>query len=263
MEELNPTMSGGTEGVVTPQQENPAGEGEHAGEPGAGDAGRQARQNHEFNAAMAAARRKAEKDTEERMGRQFDDDIRDQRIPNPMKPGSYFGSMAELKEYSAALRKADAEDRAQKTGRTAEDIMQEDEDRAYLAKLRKEDAAKQKAAEKKAKEEEFIRNDIENFRKKFPDVDITALDGNKAFRRFAGSRYGVEPLAALYEDFKELVGETRAAEAARRDDRAERSTGSGSGGGAGTLTAAQREELKRWNEQYPEMKMTEKDFLTR
>ena len=266
-DELNPTtQSGGTESVVTPQNaaEGSQIEGGRPDESGAGDANRQdEKQKHAFNAAMAAARRKAEKETEERMNRQFNDDIRDQRIPNPTKPGTYFGSMAELKEYSTALRRADAEERAKKEGRSADEILQEDEDRAFIRDLKKREETSRKAQEEKNKQTEFIAKDIENFSEKYPGVDIEALDSNKAFRRFAGSRYGKEPLADLYADYVEIVGETKAAEAARRDDRANRSTGGGYGGGGGTLTADQRQRLKEWNENFPEMKMTEAEFLKR
>ena len=267
-DELNQTLSGGTESVVAPDSAadaNPTGEGGHTGEPAAGDAERRGgeKQTHAFNAAMAAARRKAEAETEERMSRQFDDDIRDQKIPNPSKPGTYFSSMAELREYSALLRRADAEERGKKQGRSAEEIIREDEDRAYLAKLRKQDEASKAEADKKARQQEFIRNDIKAFSEAYPDVDIAALDSNKTFRRFAGSRYGKEPLAELYGDFAAIVGETKAAEAARRTAREDGSTGSGSGGGAGSgrLSSEQKARLEEWNRANPEMKMSEADFL--
>ena len=267
-DELNPTTgSGGVESVVTPQNaaEGSQIEGGRPDESGAGDANRQEeKQKHAFNAAMAAARRKAEKETEERMSRQIDDDIRDQRIPNPTKPGTYFGSMAELKEYSGALRRADAEERAQKQGRSAEEILQEDDDKAFLRDLKKREETSRKAEEAKNRQREFIARDIESFTEKYPEVDIEALDANKAFRRFAGSRYGKEPLADLYADYVDIVGETKAAEAARRADRAERSTGGGhSGAVSGQLSTEQRSRLEAWNRANPDMKMSEAEFLRR
>lgn len=266
-ENQNPTLSGGEESAVALENgaEAASDEGEREGKPDFGDAGRKDgdRQKHEFNAAMAAARRRAEKDTEERMSRQYDDDLKAMRIPNPVKPGSFFTSRKELEEYSNALRKADAEERGKKQGRSAEEIMEEDDDRAFLKELRSREETSRKTKAEQEKLRDFIARDYQEFTGKYPEVDVEALESNKAFRRFAGSRYGKEPLAELYGDYIELVGEAKAAEAAKRTDRRDRSTGGGTGGSAGTLTASQRRDLQDWNERYPEMKMTEAEYLKR
>ena len=262
MDEFNPTLSGGEQEDVDLQNGADAGaQGEGQGEqPGADNADQQRRQ---FNAAMAAARRRAEKDTEERMRLQTDDDIRNLRIPNPAKPGSYFNSKKDLEDYSGALRRAEAEKRAKAEGRSVEDVLEDDEDRAFLRAQRAEAKKTAAAQQKKQEQEKFIGEDIEDFRQRYPNVDIAALDANPAFRRFAGTRYGKEHLADLYGDFVELVGEAAASAAASASDKQERSTGHGSGGSGGTITAAQRAALKEWNEDHPEMQMTEKEFLER
>lgn len=262
MDEFNPTLSGGEQEDVDLQNGADAGaQGEGQGEqPGADNADQQRRQ---FNAAMAAARRRAEKDTEERMRLQTDDDIRNLRIPNPAKPGSYFTSKKDLEDYSGALRRAEAEKRAKAEGRSTEDVLEDDEDRAFIRAQRAEAKKAEEAKRQKAERDKFIGEDIDDFRRRYPKVDIAALDTNPAFRKFAGSRYGKEYLADLYGDFVELVGEAAASAAAKSDDKAARSTGHGSGGGTGTLTAAQRAELKQWNEEHPEMAMTEKEFYER
>ena len=45
--------------------------------------------------------------------------------------------------------------------------------------------------------------------------------------------------------------------------KAERSTGAGGGGVSAGLTAAQQRELDEWNREYPNLKMTAKEFLER
>lgn len=259
---INPTESGGAQEDVDLQNGADAGaqdEGQGQ-EPNADNVDQQRRV---FNAAMAAARRRAEKDTGEKMRLKTDEDIAAMRIPNPAKPGSYFTSMKDLEEYSGALRRADAEKRAKATGRTTQDVLEDDEDRAFVRAQRAEAKKAEEAKKQQAERDKFIGEDIEDFRRRYPNVDIAALDTNPAFRKFAGTRYGKEHLADLYGDFVELVGEAAASAAAKSDDKAARSTGHGSGGGTGTLTAAQRAELKQWNEEHPEMAMTEKEFYER
>ncbi len=105
---------------------------------------------------------------------------------------------------------------------------------------------------------------VAEMRERYPQVDIIRLEQNPAFRRFAGSRYGRESLAQLYEDYSALVGEAEKAAEVKAEAKRSRNTG-GSGGGksAGVLSAGERESLRRWNESNPDMKMTEKEFLER
>lgn len=270
-ETLNPTMSGGELADVDQQDTTTQGQGEGQGTQPEGDGqtggpaaeGADQRSAREFNAAMAAARRRAEKDTEARVSRQYDEDIAGYRIPNPAKPGTYFSSKKDLEDYSEALRRADAQQRAKAQGRSVEDVMEEDADRAFIRAQR---AAAGKAEEERKKQQErdsFIAADVEDFQSRYPDVDIASVDSNPAFRRFVGSRYGKEPLANLWGDYVALVGETAAQQRAESSDRRSRSTGYGSGGAAPALTSTQRAELKRWNEENPEMAMTEKEFFER
>lgn len=230
------------------------------GEKGADIADQQkTEQNRKMNAMMAAARRQAEKETRERVTAERDEELAGMKIPNPTKPGEYFRSMAEMAEYSKALKRSNAEERAKREKRDVSEILEEDENREYLTRKRREEAARNKPNA----QEEFIRQDIENFRERHPDEDIAKVDGNKAFRRFAGSRYGKEPLADLWDDFLDVTGNAKNAAVERQKDRSERSTGSGNSGKPVALTNAQQEMLDRWNENYPEMKMTAKEFLNR
>ena len=118
--------------------------------------------------------------------------------------------------------------------------------------------------ERAAALEEFIARDAEAFLREFPGVDVAALDGDEAFRRFCGSRYGRESLTGLYRDYRELSDRAEQTAAARSESRARRATGAG-GGSAGDarLTAGQQRDLDEWNRSYPSMKMTAKEFLSR
>ena len=112
-------------------------------------------------------------------------------------------------------------------------------------------------------EVEFIARDTADFCERYPEVDVEELDGDAAFRRFCGSRYGREPLGDLFADYLALAGEQRAVAAARSESRSRRETGAGSGSGADTLTARQQQDLDEWNRNFPQMKMTAKEFLSR
>lgn len=109
----------------------------------------------------------------------------------------------------------------------------------------------------------FIERDYDEFERRFPKVDIAALDGDATFRRFCGSRYGKESLADLYEDYLAVAGAIREAVLARAGSRSARATGSGGGHADKSLTAAEQRELEEWNRANPSMKMTAREFLSR
>ena len=274
---------GGQEGVVGSSQDevhsgvsSPAGggdgrgldrdtgEGAGAQAPDAGGAGRQkAEQDRRTNALMAATRRRAEQETRQRVERERDRSIAEMRIPNPYKPGTFFGSLKEMQDYSEALRRADAEKRAKASNRDVEEVMAEDEERAFVRRQMAESRARNDEKQRQRSQRDFIARDLADFQGRHPDVDIAALDGNAAFRRFAGTRYGREKLADLYEDFIAITGQAQTAGAAKSKGKADRGTGSGEGGSPATvLTAQQRADLKAWNENFPHMKMSEKEFLS-
>lgn len=173
-----------------------------------------------------------------------------------------FASIEELEEYGKKVKDAELKEKSRKTGKTIEELTQEEEDAAYIRQKRHEDAeAAKKNAEKQA-QSDFFRNDLISFVEKYPDVDVETLDNNPNFRKFCGSRYGKEPLTILYEDFTSLVGNAKAAAIAKNADHRDRSTGSGQTGGI-VLTTEQREALDKWNKENPDMAMTPKEFLQR
>lgn len=250
---------------------------------GAGqDSGRQ--QTREENAAIRAARIRAQRDAEAaamaKAAARTDEEIANSGVINPYT-GRPFSSMREFREYGDKLRKADIAKRAKQTGRSVADIEEDEANRAFISSLRRAAERKDSGAQTepvwrpdtgagpqtggqtgKGGELDFFRQDLNAFRAAYPNVDVAALDRNPRFRRFVGSRYGREPLASLYGDYLDIVGEAGAAAVAKAENRSTRSTGGGTSGGS-HLSPTQKAELDRWNQEHPEMKMTAKEFMQR
>lgn len=121
----------------------------------------------------------------------------------------------------------------------------------------------QSGREREQREKAFVAGDLGNFMARYPEVDVRALDNDKAFRRFCGSRYAREPLADLYRDYLALAGNAMETARVREQSRTRRATGSGSSGVGTGLTAGEQRELDAWNKAFPSMKMTAKEFLER
>ena len=130
---------------------------------------------------------------------------------------------------------------------------------AIRAIRERENAQKMEAA--LAEKQAFVERDLQAFMEKHPEVDLLKLEENPVFLRFCGSRYGVESLAALYEDYREIVEGAEKAARAAVQSRSRRSTGSGGGGSGDILTAMQRARLEAWNRANPDMKMSAREFL--
>ena len=216
-------------------------------------------QNRRDNAAIRAARLRAERQAAERVQREADERIARAGIMNPYT-GKPFQSVAEFEQYGTQVQDAELRKEAQRTGRSVEELREEQENRALMKQLRSERQAKAEAERVQAAQRAFLQKDLAGFMEKHPDVDVGKLVKNQQFLRFAGSRLGKEPMAELYDDYKALVGAAESAGRSRARSAASRSTGSGGGGGE-LLTAAQRKSLAAWNAANPDMKMTAKEFL--
>lgn len=219
--------------------------------------------NHAAKAARLKAERaaRAEIDRAKESARsEMDEQIRNSGAINPYtnKP---FENMNEFLEYGKKVKEADQKQRAEDEGKSVEDIIQEDNDKEYIRKKRQEDSANEKAQKEKSERDEFIREDLNQFKERYPDVDMDSLITNQNFVRFVGSRFGSEPIADLYADFVDLIGEAEK-NGRLKETRGNRSTGSGSDGGS-RLSAAQQRDLEAWNRHFPDMKMTPKEFLQR
>ncbi len=256
------------EGVVTPQdadenagdqvREDQGGQSSDAAEQSASPA-----QSHEDNRRYQAARRQGDRSGYERGTREYNARIAKLGMRNPAD-GSLITDLDGLEAYSKAARHERIRQRAADEGRPEAEIEEEEANREFITSQRKaaEDSGRKRSAEQKQRE--WIQEDAENFMDRFPDVDLAALDNNRAFLRFCGTRYGREPLADLYQDWLELAGDAERTAQEKSRGKQARETGAGSRSGAAeSLTAAQQRELDEWNRAYPGLKMTAKEFLTR
>ena len=246
---------------------------EPAAEPsGAGEAAEKPAQSREENAAIRAARLRAQRDArreaEAEARAAADAEIAASGVVNPytQKP---FGSMEELKAYGARVKNAARAKEAKATGRSIEQLDEDEANRAFLTQMRqqaeRQAAEAQQRAQAAAAARAFVDRDVMEFIQRHPEVGakgLSELENNPQFRQFCGSRFGREPLSGLYEDFMGLVGSAGSAAVAREKSRGARSTGSGTTGAA-VLTPAQKKALDEWNANNPEMAMTAKEFLGR
>lgn len=173
-----------------------------------------------------------------------------------------FASVKEIEEYGKSMHELNLEEEAKKLGKTVEQLKEDAENAAYIKRKRHEESEAEKAKQKELESRRFIEEDIACFTERYPDVDLAKLDANEKFRKFCGSRYGKEPLADIYADYIDIVGEAQKQAEFKRKSKSERSTGTGASGGE-MLTSDQKRDLEEWNAQYPELTMTPKEFLSR
>lgn len=249
--------------VVTPNESEPEARAEEGGnETGAAAPSEQEEREREERRRMKAARQAGERDGYERAQKEYEKRLAGYGLRNP-DTQERITTEDGLKAFAKSAQRSAAAIKAKQQNRSVEDVLREEEDREIAEQTRRERAEREKNAEDERKRREWIAEDAKAFAEKHPEVDLRALDGNQAFRRFCGSRYGREPLNELYEDYMELAGEAQKTASARREGKAERSTGAGGGAGSDTLTAAQQRDLDEWNRNYPGMKMTAKEFLAK
>lgn len=256
--EENESLSGmQAEEVVTPQGDDAAEQGSEGGQ-SSGNADR-GQQSHEDNRRYQAARRAGEQAGYDKAMREVNERIARGRMRDP-NTGEEIDSLDKLDSYTASVRTNRIQSRAKAEGKSVAQVTEEEDTRDWIAEQRR----RQKAEEKKPEsQQDFISRDLVDFQSRHPEADVRKLDNDRNFRRFCGSRYGREPLADLYEDYLEIAGEREAAALARAESKTSRATGSGGGSGSETLTASQQRALDEWNRNYPNMKMTAKEFLSR
>lgn len=227
------------------------------------EAAEPARQSREENARYQAARKAGESAGFRRAEERYQSALAKLGLSDPDSGGA-IDSLDVLESYADKARAARLKKAAAESGRTVQDLEEEEDAKEVVRKQKRERAEREKADAEAERQKDWIAQDAAAFVREHPDVDISKLDGNAKFRRFCGSRYGKEPLSELYADWQELVGEEAAAKAVEKAaKKAERSTGAGGGGVSAGLTAAQQRELDEWNREFPHLKMTAKDFLER
>lgn len=218
------------------------------------------KQTREENAAIRAARLRAEREGYAKKEAEVDKDILDSGILNPFT-GKPFTSLAELRDYGKKAKRARLEERAKKEGKDISILEEEEANREYITKMRKEHEAKRIHSD-----DNFIASDVMDFVGKHPEFaspeKLSALENNESFRKFCGSRFGEEPLSELYDSYVDMIETAGANAVAKSTSRSARSTGAG-GDGGDMLTPSERKALKEWNDAFPEMKMTPKEFKSR
>lgn len=255
----------GQEGFVDPHAKDGDAVDSDAGEGGndsdGADQSRARKQTREDNAAIRAARLRAQHDTAARMAAEADERIARSGVLNPAT-GRPFQNMQELESYGAAQRESAVRQIARHTGRSVETVRAELEKREIIRGMSESMKMQKNAAAEIMRRNDFLMRDVQDFKQKHPDVNVAKLEQSESFRRFCGSRYGVESLASLYDDYKTVVGGAESAARAGAESRKSRSTGSGGTGGE-RLSAQQRASLDAWNRANPDMKMTAKEFLAK
>jgi hypothetical protein len=235
--------------------------GEDAEESDSDGAGQNSeKHSREENAAIRAARLRAQRDAEARVQEQVNRDIAESGVINPLT-GKPFSSLKELREYGKKLQRTNFEERAKREGRSVDELEEEELNRKFITSMRLKEEARSKP-----QEQGFIESDVMDFIDKHPEFNtpekLSALENNKSFREFCGTRFGREPLSDLYESYISLVGRAGDIARAKSESRMSRSTGSGNDGGE-MLTPSEKRSLDEWNEKFPEMKMTPKEFKAR
>lgn len=231
-----------------------------------------AQENAVYHLMRLRARREAEAEARARL----DAEIAGLGIEDPYNAGRTLNNLNDLRAYSENFRKGKIAAEAKKTGRSVSELEEEAANRAFLSSLRRtadQNAAKSAAqaavesqqARQAQERKAFIDADVLDFVRQYPEMDadgLAALENNRQFREFCGTRFGREPLAKLYDSYVKLIDAAGTAAVTKASERRARSTGSGTGGGA-VLSPAQKIELDQWNADHPEMAMTAREFLGR
>ncbi len=222
------------------------------------EAAERERQSREDNRRYQAARQAGDRAGYERAIREMNERIARSGMRAP--DGGIIEDIDGLEKTAKSFRASAIRARAEKEGRTVEAVTEEEENREFVRRAKAREQAEEKERQSREAREKFVKEDMDDFRERYPEEDLGALMKNQTFIRFAGSRLGKEPLADLFEDYREL----KISAGATGGDKAERATGSGGGkGSAVRLTASQQRDLDEWNRNYPSMKMTAKEFLER
>jgi len=258
----------GTAGeVVTPEEETEtnetAAEAEGGKESGTADrSGEKETQSHEERVRYSAARKKGERTGYERASKEINARIAGVGLIDPItnKP---ISTLAEFEDYGKRYKQQRLEAKAKAENKPLAQVEEEEAAMELLHQRRREDGEREQQEKKTREHREWLRQDAADFAEAFPEVDPVKLENDAKFRKFCGKRFGSEPLAELYGDYLELMDGAVQTAALKKQDKADRGTGAGGGSAGEALSANQRRALEAWNEAYPDMKMTEKEFRER
>lgn len=103
----------------------------------------------------------------------------------------------------------DLEEESEEEKRRREEEQRRKNKNAEEARKRREREAKEKKAQEKSEEQRNeLGRQLVDFKKKYPDVDLAALDNDKRFARFIeGKLLGKKDFTQLYEEYVDFVKE--------------------------------------------------------
>ena len=214
------------------------------------------RQSHEENRRFQAARRKGDQAGYERRAREELEIITALGMRNPID-NREIRTLEDLSEYGKAFKRQKNEELAKKTGRPLAEIEEEQANREYISRQRREAEARESTVNNRAAQ------DIAELQEAYPEVDVNKLLEDDDFMEFCDGRIGQKPLADLYESYTRLTGKAAKAAEQKKESKQKRATGAGGGSGNEALSAEQQASLDMWNRQNPHLKMSAKEYMQR
>jgi hypothetical protein len=164
------------------------------------------------------------------------------------------------KKDNRSQKNRDAEE-ARKRREAEEKAKREEEERkkAEEEAKRKAEEEKKKAEENASKKTQKLGEQLVDFKKKYPDVDLAELDNDKSFKRYIdGKLLGKKDFTSLYEEYLEMKSELSGVSQDEVRKNYERKAKSSSGtaiprGNDNPTEVYSEEELKRITDKLPYM----------
>ena len=147
------------------------------------EAAEPARQSREENARYQAARKAGESAGFRRAEERYQSALAKLGLSDP-DGGGAIDSLDVLESYADKARAARLKKAAAESGRTVQDLEEEEDAKEVVRKQKRERAEREKADAEAERQKDWIAQDAAAFVREHPDVDISKLDGNAKFRRF-------------------------------------------------------------------------------
>ena len=150
------------------------------------EAAEPARQSREENARYQAARKAGESAGFRRAEERYQNALAKLGLSDP----DGGGAIDVLESYADKARAARLKKAAAESGRTVQDLEEEEDAKEVVRQKKRERDEKEKAEAEAKRRRDWVAQDAAAFLRENPDVDLAKLDANAKFRRFCGSRYG-------------------------------------------------------------------------
>jgi hypothetical protein len=156
-------------------------------------------------------------------------------------------------------RKEELRNEALDKGEDEDDYVEKHEVRAFIKRQKAIESAKVAQDALKKEVNSRVATEKQEFQEAYPAVDLNKLIADTKFSKLAKPLYGRMTLKEIYELKLELSGEAETIALQKSVSKAERSTSSGATAST-VLNSRQQTMLKNWNDENPDMIMTEKEF---